>query len=1257
MKTPFFLIFPALLLSFLLHSQSCLPSGITFYTQAEVDQFPLDHPGCTAIEGEVIVQGGEVTNLDALLGVKTIGGQLFITIAYGLTSLHGLDSLASVGGNLWLLNSNLPDLNNLQNLQTVGGELWLSDSYQLTALDGLESLTTVSGNLRLTRNEKLASLAGLSQLAAIGGNIDLNDNLVLPSLHGLTALSTATGLLLTKNPALTDLTALSGLTQISGDLLVQENAALLNLQGLDHLTVVGGSLTVAGNAALTNLSGLGSLLQAAQLHLLRNPQLTDLAGLESLATVSGEVELRDNAALSTLANLSSLHAVGGNLTIAQHPQLVDLQGLAPLTTLEGDLTIETNNLLTDLAGLSNIGAFYKSVYITGNNGLTSVHGLESLDTVPENLAVHYSYQLAEVNALSNLRYVGGSFFIEGNQDLLSISPLHNLTYVGGSLEINSNYFLQTITGLESMTVLGGLSLFNNNSLKSPLGLGYVKHIPGSVAVTNNPALENLRGLDSLRTVGGGLRVDANGFGLKNLRELSALTSIGGDLYIESNAGMFSFTGMEHLTSVGGDFTVGGIVFDYQGFHHLKTIGGNVDIIGNANLGSLRGLDSLQTIGGLLGIVDNDNLPDLQGLNALTSVGDRLIIEGHYQLTTLAGLDNLHSVGGTISIRNNNALSDCALPIVCGFLNYEPDSITLTGNYGVCNEPWNLPFYCQRSPVIVSVLLDSDGDCLPDDPAVGIPDAAIHLGHPSSEGLHPTDSTGVAHFKYYNNGPFTLDLSQVSPAYWTVCPDSIQVIPAIVEDTIRAAFTLTPLAQCPDLRVELGLPANFRGCLVESQVQANVTNLGSIPATGVRVAVVIPPVFDLLTIEPPVTAQSGDTLFFNLGNLPTFATKTIRMIVKTQCDTFLLGQTLCWEAFATLTNACPTDPPPASEIKLSAQCFGDSLVRFTLKNIGDAATQATHQYSIFQNENPLYADHFALAAQQVLTLDVPADGATYRLEATKLDDGTLTATAQEHCGGLTPGLVNAFWLDQGPLAYDLDCRQVVGAFDPNLKSAVPTGAGSYRLLVPNRLLQYTIDFQNTGTDTAYQVLLQDYLPYELDLRTFHPEAASHPYTWDIRGYILRVLFHPIALPDSNANEPASHGFFSFTIDQKPDLPDGSILENAASIIFDFNPPIVTNTVRHIIGQLTVSVAETQPYANLWKVWGNPLRDMATFRTETFIGGKKRFELFDAGGMLVCQAGFNGQSFDFQRDGLPVGLYFFKIQDALGRVFAGKIVVAE
>ena len=66
----------------LTNSQTCLPEGITFSTQNEIDGFPFDYPDCSEIEGDVLIistEGGlEITNLDSLSALVAINGNLRI---------------------------------------------------------------------------------------------------------------------------------------------------------------------------------------------------------------------------------------------------------------------------------------------------------------------------------------------------------------------------------------------------------------------------------------------------------------------------------------------------------------------------------------------------------------------------------------------------------------------------------------------------------------------------------------------------------------------------------------------------------------------------------------------------------------------------------------------------------------------------------------------------------------------------------------------------------------------------------------------------------------------------------------------------------------------------------------------------------------------------------------------------------------------------------------------------------------------------
>jgi uncharacterized repeat protein (TIGR01451 family) len=149
--------------------------------------------------------------------------------------------------------------------------------------------------------------------------------------------------------------------------------------------------------------------------------------------------------------------------------------------------------------------------------------------------------------------------------------------------------------------------------------------------------------------------------------------------------------------------------------------------------------------------------------------------------------------------------------------------------------------------------------------------------------------------------------------------------------------------------------------------------------------------------------------------------------------------------------------------------------------------------------------------------------------------------------------------------------IVGSYDPNDKQVFNASNESIDgpAMVEDTLLRYLIRFQNTGTDTAFNIVVRDTLDSDLNISSFRFIAASH--NVEIEFYeerIVHFVFNNILLPDSNVNESLSHGFVEFDIEvlDKTQLEE---VTNQAAIYFDFNPPIYTNTVAT---QRTVGIAE-------------------------------------------------------------------------------------
>jgi len=135
-------------------------------------------------------------------------------------------------------------------------------------------------------------------------------------------------------------------------------------------------------------------------------------------------------------------------------------------------------------------------------------------------------------------------------------------------------------------------------------------------------------------------------------------------------------------------------------------------------------------------------------------------------------------------------------------------------------------------------------------------------------------------------------------------------------------------------------------------------------------------------------------------------------------------------------------------------------------------------------------------------------------------------------------------------------------DPNDKNVSPIreeGSESNYTQFDEELF-YKIRFQNTGNDTAFNVLIKDQLSPMLDWATLKVLGASHSYLMDLsRDGNISFYFEGIALPDSTTNELDSHGYVSFSVKAKANIEELDIVTNQAEIFFDQNRPIITNEV--------------------------------------------------------------------------------------------------
>lgn len=138
------------------------------------------------------------------------------------------------------------------------------------------------------------------------------------------------------------------------------------------------------------------------------------------------------------------------------------------------------------------------------------------------------------------------------------------------------------------------------------------------------------------------------------------------------------------------------------------------------------------------------------------------------------------------------------------------------------------------------------------------------------------------------------------------------------------------------------------------------------------------------------------------------------------------------------------------------------------------------------------------------------------------------------------------------------QRIQGSFDPNEKRCFEGDAIDISQI--GNYLHYQINFQNEGTDTAFNIVVADQLPANLDWETFDFTGSSHPCSVKRTNGKLEFIFPNILLPHKAINEPGSHGFVTFRIRPKSSVVVGDTLINEAAIYFDFNAPVITNEAR-------------------------------------------------------------------------------------------------
>ncbi|MCG8331358.1 MAG: T9SS type A sorting domain-containing protein [Chitinophagales bacterium] len=519
-------------------------------------------------------------------------------------------------------------------------------------------------------------------------------------------------------------------------------------------------------------------------------------------------------------------------------------------------------------------------------------------------------------------------------------------------------------------------------------------------------------------------------------------------------------------------------------------------------------------------------------------------------------------------------------------------------------------------------------------------------------------------------PDTYEASLYPPSeYWSACPP-VGGLEILYEDTLTHHFPAAAIEDCPNLIVNTSAPF-LRRCF-ESTYTVNYCNTGTVLAEDAYIEVELDAALSFIAATLLPSSIQGQLLRFDVGSIDVGQCGDFQITVLVGCDDVLLGQTHCTTASIYPNEPCTTSADwSGASLEVDARCEGDS-VAFVIKNVGNNTTSETVRYLVIEDQVILSeTEGGTLPAQDSIRLTYPATGAFYRIEVEQEPNhpGNSFPTASvEGCtsdpgAAVSLGFHTQYWEDDADHFISIDCQQNIGSYDPNDKRAFPGGItiGNKNYIESNQTINYHIRFQNTGTDTAFTVIIKDPVDPNLDLTSLKLEAASHDYSLEITP--LRELvftFDEINLVDSFANEPLSHGFVSFSLEQIPDLPEGTQIENEAAIFFDYNLPIYTNTWVHEIKEnilpyapiVEPPVSSTEPM----KIGPNPMGEMAQIEVPGVAPEDEvQLRIYDSRGVLCRRSSYQSNAFIFHRNNLADGIYFIEALSGAKSVKRAKLII--
>ena len=493
---------------------------------------------------------------------------------------------------------------------------------------------------------------------------------------------------------ITNLTPLSNITDIIGNLRIQQNEQLVNLNDLNNLQTIGGGFFVSSNA-LTTLGNFPSLQSiGGSVSVIDNAKLTSLGNFPALQTIEENFTVNDNNTLVTLGIFPALQTIGRYFAVYHNAKLTSLGNFPALISIGiirgswwiPSIVVENNPLLAYCCVLTKFrsGGIHQvsgRVIISGNAAgcnsdrevscalmikLTSHTNGDTIalthdDTLPR--TIQFTLEGSATGWRSEITYT------PTHANFITFSPVEDTAQTGAITIIPSasedtiprtaTITLRT-TGHEGVSDSVLLTITQAGAPGPQVQAQSDTIYTGNIIVTTQAEVDSLRAtLVDKTIIKGNLTIGYTSGNsrthITDLTPLSNIVRITGNLRIQQNGQLVNLNGLNNLQTILGYFSVenNGKLITLGDFSNLQIIGGGFGIENNGKLTDLGDFTALQSIGEFFHVIRT--LAYIQSMSYFTDRGG-FKVANNAKLTTLGDFPALQTILLFFSVSSNNSLT-------------------------------------------------------------------------------------------------------------------------------------------------------------------------------------------------------------------------------------------------------------------------------------------------------------------------------------------------------------------------------------------------------------------------------------------------------------------------------------------------------------------------------------------------------------------------------------------------------------------------